>query len=91
MSSDTPSKGLLPSDSIKKAFSIDKPRTSQRLANKKAPKEKLSTEPVVGDSVGLSQPLTDLVGSLVGYNTCQKALLFVFFFFNQGRYNLTLG
>ena len=62
MSSDTSRKGLLSSDNINKAFSIDKPRTSQRLANKKAPKEKLSTEPVVGEYLGLSQPLKDLVG-----------------------------
>ena len=44
MSSDTPSKGLLSSGIIKKAFNIDNPHTSQRLANKKAPTEKPSTE-----------------------------------------------
>ena len=52
---------------MRKAFSFDKPRTSQQLANKKAPEEKPSAEPVVGDSLGLSQPLKDLAGPPLGY------------------------
>ena len=52
---------------MRKAFSFDKPRTSQQLANKKAPKDKPTAEPVVGDSLGLSQPLNDLVGPAPGY------------------------
>ena len=67
MSSDTPSKGLLSSDYIRKAFNIDNPRMSQRLANKKAPKEKPPTQPVVDDTVGLSQLVTDLAGPSTGY------------------------
>ena len=66
MSSDTPSKGLLSSDNIRKDFSIDNPRMSIRLANKKAPKEKPATQPVVSDILGLSQPETDLVGPSSG-------------------------
>ena len=68
MSSYTSSKDLLSSDNIRKAFSIDNPRMSQRLANKKAPKEKPATQPVVGDTLGLSQPETDLVGPSPGYS-----------------------
>ena len=63
MSSDTHSKGLLSSDNI----SIVNPRASQRLAYKKAPKEKPATQLVVGNTLGLSQPDTDLVGPSSGY------------------------
>ena len=68
MSSDTPSKGFLSSDSIKNVFNIDNPRMRQRLANKKSSKEKSSAQPVVGDTVGLSQPLRDLSGLPTGNN-----------------------
>ena len=68
MSSDTPSKGLLSSDNFRKVFIVDNPRTSQQLTSKKAPKEKPSTQPVVGDTKGLSQPETDLVGPSTGYS-----------------------
>ena len=61
MSSDTNSKGCLSSDNIKKAFNIDNRHMSKRLANKKAPEQKPSTETVLSDSVGLSQRLTDQV------------------------------
>ena len=69
MSSYTPSNDLLSSDNIRKAFSIDNPRISQLLANKKAPKEKPSTQTVVGNTLGISQPVTDLAGPSSGYNT----------------------
>ena len=54
---------------MKKSYSLSKSRTSQRLANKKAPQDKPAAEPVVGDSLGLSQPLNDLVSPASGYNT----------------------
>ena len=57
MSSDTPSKGFLSSDNIKKVFNIDNPRMRQRLANKKATKDKSPAQPLVGDTVGLLQPI----------------------------------
>ena len=71
MRSDTSSKGLLSSDNIRKVCNIDNPRTSQRLANKKAPKEKPVTQPVVGDTLELSQPETYLVGPSSGHNGFQ--------------------
>ena len=52
---------------IKKSHSLSKPRTGQRLANKKAPKDKPTAESVVGDSLGLPKPLNDLVGPASGY------------------------
>ena len=57
---------------MRKAFSLDKPRTSQRLLNKKVPNEKPSAEPVVSDFLGLSQPLKDLVGPSLGYKIIIK-------------------
>ena len=59
---DTP-RDLLSSDNIRKAFNIDNPRMSQRLANKKAPKEKPSTQSVVGVCGFRNLWQTDLAGS----------------------------
>ena len=60
---------------MRKSYSLNKPRTSQRLANKKAPKKRPSAEPAVGDSSGLSKPLNDLVGPASGYNIIYTAVL----------------
>ena len=80
MSSDTPSKGFLSSDNIKKVFNIDNPRMIQRLANKKTPKKKPSTKPVVGDTVGLLQPLTDLSDPSTGNNVIRSTVFYVSYY-----------
>ena len=73
---------------MKKSYSLSKPRTSQRLANKKAPKDKPTAESVVGDSLGLPQPLNDLVGPASGYtktttNIFSKFYLFIITYLNK--------
>ena len=70
MSKSTPndsSQGFLSSANIKQAFNLEHPRKSSRLAEKKATNEKSTAERVVCDSLELTEPSTDLVGTSTGY------------------------
>ena len=62
------SQGFLSSAKIKQAFSLEHPRKSLRLAKMKATNEEPKAETAVGESLVLTEPSTNLVGSSSGYS-----------------------
>ena len=73
MSRSTPkdyNRKFLCSTNIKQAFSLEHPRKSSRLAAKKATSDKSTAKQVLGESLVVTEPLTELAGTSVGYTAC---------------------